>query len=104
MDLVSALPEDDPDKLELMETQERLLETYDTLANQYHTEKLDSPKNSLVLGWNPSQKSGRWKMKEEKKEGNPRAMIIMITYFGNPEGGGGSEDNSTHSLPSILLY
>jgi len=50
MDLVSALPEDDPDKLELMETQERLLETYDTLANQYHTEKLDSPKNSLVLG------------------------------------------------------
>lgn len=49
MDLVAALP-DSPDKVELMETQQRLLEAYDELANQYHTEKLSNPDNSLVLG------------------------------------------------------
>jgi GTP cyclohydrolase I len=49
MDLVEALP-DGPDKTELAETQNRLLKTYDEMANQYHSEKANNPKNSLVLG------------------------------------------------------
>lgn len=49
MDLVAALPESD-DKTELIATQERLLQTYDELANQYHSEKASNTKNSLVLG------------------------------------------------------
>jgi len=50
MDLVAALPDDHVDKAELVATQERLLATYDTLAHQYHSEKMDNPNNSLVLG------------------------------------------------------
>ncbi len=49
MELVDALPEG-PDKTELIETQQRLLEAYDQLANQYHAEKSLNPENSLVLG------------------------------------------------------
>eukprot|EP00934_Nitzschia_sp_Nitz4_P006801 Nitzschia sp. Nitz4//scaffold238_size30058//25661//26386//NITZ4_008006-RA/size30058-processed-gene-0.56-mRNA-1//1//CDS//3329543549//6791//frame0 len=49
MDLVDALPEGD-DKTELLATQKRLLDAYDTLANKYHSEKAANPDNSLVLG------------------------------------------------------
>lgn len=49
MDLVAALP-DGADKLELLETQQRLLDAYDQLADQYHKEKSSNPENSLVLG------------------------------------------------------
>jgi hypothetical protein len=50
MDLVEDLPDDSPDKKELVETQDRLLKAYDALANKYHTEKADNKSNSLVLG------------------------------------------------------
>ena len=50
MDLVAALPDEHADKAELVATQERLLATYDALAHQYHSEKMDNPNNSLVLG------------------------------------------------------
>ena len=50
MDLVAALPDDHEVKAELVATQERLLVTYDALAHQYHSEKMDNPNNSLVLG------------------------------------------------------
>lgn len=50
MELVHALPETDPLKPELLETQARLLALYDALANQYHSEKMENPQNSLVLG------------------------------------------------------
>lgn len=50
MDLVEALPDEDEAKAELLATQNRLLATYDALANQYHSEKEANPKNSLVLG------------------------------------------------------
>ena len=49
MDLVEALPEGE-EKTELVACQNRLLEAYDKLANQYHTEKVNNPENSLVLG------------------------------------------------------
>ena len=49
MDLVEALP-DGEDKIELVETQERLLKAYDEMANYYHSEKANNPENSLVLG------------------------------------------------------
>lgn len=49
MDLVEALPAG-PEKDELVEVQNRLLAAYDKLANHYHTEKVNNPDNSLVLG------------------------------------------------------
>lgn len=49
MDLVEALPEGD-EKTELKETEKRLLQAYDNLANHYHTEKGKNKNNSLVLG------------------------------------------------------
>lgn len=49
MDLVEALPPG-AEKDELVAVQNRLLKAYDVLANQYHTEKVNNPENSLVLG------------------------------------------------------
>lgn len=54
MDLVATLPES-ADKAELLKTQQRLLDAYDQLANQYHQEKISNPDNSLVLGWSNHQ-------------------------------------------------
>lgn len=53
MDLIKALPDDSSsdDKKELLATQERLVESYNSLSQKYHTEKVDNPNNSLVLGW-----------------------------------------------------
>lgn len=50
MDLVEGLPNGSAEKKELLATQQRLLDAYDGLANQYHTEKESNPNNSLVLG------------------------------------------------------
>ncbi|CAB9506724.1 Cytidine and deoxycytidylate deaminase zinc-binding region [Seminavis robusta] len=49
IDLVKGL-EDSDDKKELEATVERLLASYDTLSNKYHTEKSNNADNSLVLG------------------------------------------------------
>ena len=50
MDLVEQLPEGSIEQQELQATQTRLLQAYDQLANQYHSEKASNPQNSLVLG------------------------------------------------------
>jgi hypothetical protein len=49
MDVVEALPDGD-EKTELKEIQDRLLKTYDELAEKYHSEKASNENNSLVLG------------------------------------------------------
>ena len=68
MDLVAALPDSD-DKSELLETQQRLLDAYDQLADQYHKEKTSNPDNSLVLGWKEIvTKNKPWWIVVEKTE------------------------------------
>ena len=49
MDLINELPEGN-EKNELQQTSKRLMEIYDKLSNQYHTEKSQNTNNSLVLG------------------------------------------------------
>jgi tRNA(Arg) A34 adenosine deaminase TadA len=49
IDLIEELNESVPEKKELQETVARLIETYDTLSQKYHTEKASNPNNSLVL-------------------------------------------------------
>lgn len=49
IDLVKALPAS-KEKEELEVTIQRLLDAYDKLSNQYHTEKVNNADNSLVLG------------------------------------------------------
>lgn len=49
MDLIDQLPES-REKSELIETQKRLCDVYDSLSHQYHEEKLSNAENSLVLG------------------------------------------------------
>jgi len=50
IDLVEELADDVAEKTELQATVQRLLEAYDKLSNQYHTEKVNNTDNSLVLG------------------------------------------------------
>lgn len=50
MDLVEALLDTDEKKASLLELQQKLIEEYDILSNQYHTEKLTNTNNNLVLG------------------------------------------------------
>ena len=49
MDLIDELP-DGEEKAELQATSKRLMDTYDKLSNQYHSEKSQNTNNSLVLG------------------------------------------------------
>ena len=50
MDLIDGLPNDCAQKSELQATSKRLIEMYDKLSLQYHTEKVSNSNNSLVLG------------------------------------------------------
>ena len=50
MDLIEDLDESVPEKKQLQATVQRLTQAYDRLSNKYHTEKLNNPDNSLVLG------------------------------------------------------
>jgi tRNA(Arg) A34 adenosine deaminase TadA len=50
MDLINDLPDSDEDKKELIEIQNRLIESYDSLASKYHQGKTSNKNNSLVMG------------------------------------------------------
>ena len=50
MDLINDLPDSDEDKKELIEIQNRLIESYNSLASQYHQGKISNKNNSLVMG------------------------------------------------------
>jgi hypothetical protein len=47
MDLIQALPDTDSKKESLLHLQQNLMETYDKLSNQYHTEKVTNTNNSF---------------------------------------------------------
>ena len=49
-EIMQALPDTDEKKASLLELQQKLIEEYDILSNQYHTEKLTNTNNNLVLG------------------------------------------------------
>lgn len=50
MELVEGLDDADEKKASLLLIQQQLIEEYDKLSNQYHTEKLTNANNNLVLG------------------------------------------------------
>lgn len=49
MEAIAELP-DSPIKKECLELRDKLMKEYDRLSNKYHTEKVNNPDNSLVLG------------------------------------------------------
>lgn len=49
MEAIKELPDSDI-KTECVELQNKLIKEYDRLSNKYHTEKVNNPDNSLVLG------------------------------------------------------
>ena len=50
MELVDELSDDEPKKLELQASIQRLLTIYDEMSKHYHTEKNSNPDNSLAFG------------------------------------------------------
>ena len=50
MDLIANLDDSVPEKKELLDLQQELIDAYDELSRKYHTEKVDNFNNSLVLG------------------------------------------------------
>ena len=50
MDLIANLGDGVPEKKELLDLQQELIDAYDELSRKYHTEKVDNFNNSLVLG------------------------------------------------------
>lgn len=50
MELVDALPDDEPLKASLQATVQRLVDMYETLSKQYHEEKASNESNSLAFG------------------------------------------------------
>jgi tRNA(Arg) A34 adenosine deaminase TadA len=50
MELVEELSDEEPKKIELQATIQRLLTTYDEMSKHYHTEKENNQENSLAFG------------------------------------------------------
>lgn len=50
IDMIDALPDDSPEKVSLQQLAKEINTAYETLSQQYHSEKANNTNNSLVLG------------------------------------------------------